>query len=186
MGPRTRTVAFRCCNGVTVVELVVILILLCILAATALPRFLETDERHRSWAFASTLGGFQAGVALYHEQWIALEQPPAGTNLDLFGNLRSTAQGYPYGTRVQPNHVPAVAQDCEDVFRVILRDGPSTSGVDEFADVVGSKSDFTIVRSGANCRYYYTAVGSESGTAIPLMTFATATGAVTRSMATLP
>ena len=66
-------------SGFTIIELVVVIILLGIMAATALPRFMDvTDEAHDS-VVQGVYGGLQSGISLYHAQWVAEGQPDEGT-----------------------------------------------------------------------------------------------------------
>ncbi len=173
-------------QGFTIVELVVVIILLGILAATALPRFIDVDDDAHTAAFEGIMGGFQTGIALYHAQWIADGQVSAGSQVPEFNNLRVTAQGYPYSNTSQTGDVPTVSQDCEDVFVGVLQSAPTVSDAAAAAGVVGSATDFTAVRNGANCEFYYSGQSSESGATIPLFTYFSATGVVTRSTAVLP
>ena len=52
------------------VELVVVIILLGVLAVTALPRFIDTDDAARVSAARATMGAFTEGVNLLHSLWL--------------------------------------------------------------------------------------------------------------------
>lgn len=176
-------------SGFTIIEMVVVIILLGIMAATALPRFIDvTSEAHAS-VVDGTHGGLQSGVAMYHAQWIADGSPAADTQITEFGSLRTNASGYPYGTDDNSGGTSNVTDgnDCSAVFSNVLQGGaPSIADKANLAAVVGTTEDFAAVASAPNCIYYYTAETAVSGATVPTMTYTSSTGVVTQGTAALP
>ena len=176
-------------TGFTIIELVVVIILLGIMAATALPRFMDvTDEAHDS-VVSGVAGGLQSGMALYHAQWVAEGQPAEGTQITEFGSLRTTAEGYPYGTVDNSATDDDVVNDadCVAVFTNVLQAGaPSITAVANLAGVTGNTSDFATHENSDDCLFYYTAESSVAGAVVDTLSYDSESGSITQGTATLP
>ena len=178
----------RTASGFTIIELVVVIILLGILAATALPRFMNVDTQAHAAVVDGVHGGLQTGVSLYHAQWVAEAEPAANTQIAEFNNLRTNANGFPYGTanRAATGSNVTNSADCAAIFTGGLQAGaPSVSSVAAAANVIGSATDFTAVVNGVNCGFYYTAENNTVGSVVQLLQYTSTTGLLTATTATL-
>jgi len=80
-------------TGFTLIELVVVITILGILAAFAIPRFTQLDGQARIAAVNALAGSLQSASALAHAQYLATGTTPAFVVMD--GQNITLANGYP-------------------------------------------------------------------------------------------
>jgi MSHA pilin protein MshB len=158
-------------QGFTIIELVVVILLLGILTATALPRFMDvTDDAHDS-VVSAVVGGLATGTSLYKAQWYAKNQPATVTE---FGGMLANKNGYPLGivtgaiTNTLLSSVGS-SQHCKEIFENLLQPSgrPTIAAKLEGTDTIGalavnSGTDFIAYLESTNsttkkvCNYVYT------------------------------
>ncbi len=139
-------------NGFTLIELVVVIILLGILAAFALPRFSNLSGEALAATNDGTGAAFKSAVSLAHTVWVARGYNGPVDNLDLFGtgtnlmDMNSSgwpAQSWPpFETNPQLNNTA----DCMSVWRAVLTDGSPTVGTN-------TSQDYQVTYSSSSCTF---------------------------------
>ncbi len=196
-------------KGFTIIELVVVILLLGILTATALPRFMDvTDEAHAAVVNA-LVGGLVTGNALFRAQWVAEGQPLTSV-VGEFSMFASSA-GYPKGLDQGTTGDPIVAAACLNIYDNLLQTGrpvaasfipavasaaaveadiETAAAANTSASVLAALVNPGTINNSTTCNYYY--VGQHrSGTSgagavtIPFLTYNWSTGAITRGTITL-
>ena len=143
-------------KGFTLIEMVVVIALISILAAVALPRMLDTyDNAHEAAVFGAG-GALASAVVLVRSQWVANGDSLAVDAVNGFGNddVATSSIGWPtdvgQGSGSNNSDVMDSAERCVRIWRgVLVANAPSVSAS------VASSSDYLVDTVNGNCRYLY-------------------------------
>lgn len=137
----------RCRSGFTLVELVVVMVVITVLGAIAIPRIIDMRQDAHKATLTNLIGQFQSGIVLANQACIA--RGWAGQdNLTIFGsgNVDFNPNCFPSDTS-NSNVAAANAARCMRIFQGIL----TTS----YTIATTATANIQAGTSGGRCRFTY-------------------------------
>ena len=122
-------------KGFTLIELVAVILILSVLSAIVLVRFIDvTNQAHESTVKAVG-GSFRTAVLMVNAQWMLNGSPANGDDILGFGDGTVDVNSSGWPTDINgANSIPtglAGRRQCERLFQTLLLFGPTVSAIDK-------------------------------------------------------
>ena len=146
--------------GFSLIELIIVVVILGLLAVTALPRFLDVTEEAEIANIEGMAGGFATGVSLVRAQWEAEGRPTVSSENSVWydgvrfyltaeNQANGVSPGYPLDTSAGASSTMTAAT-CVNVWNGLLQNPPSlTSAIGSVAD-----NRYFAGVNGGDCVFY--------------------------------
>ncbi len=144
-------------SGFTLIELIMVIVILGILSAFALPKFADFSGQAESATIEGARGAVKASSAIAHAQYLA--NGSTGSTVTLEGLVIDMVQGYPSANLADVDICEAASLDASDYTCATT----AGDGTDNNPRVM------TITLQGSTCAFTYTDADSDGDPAAPVI-----------------